>query len=239
MGEYVLGPDDHIAWMTENFSVMTGVDDADLDLPVAACPGWRIDTVLDHMSRAAPIFGAYIGASVDANPLPELVAALPDNLQGVAAREAARRNLDALLEVAATADPTTPCPFFTGPADVATMLWHAAAESWVHRVDVELALGRDRPPLGPPAGLDELRWTAMFRRLLGMGAPDGPPATLDCIATDSHETVTIGDGPAVASVRGTGADLSLALWSREHGPLEGEPAAVAAWARLDLTSPLD
>jgi hypothetical protein len=104
-------------------------------------------------------------------------------------------------------DPDTPCPFFTSPGTGAQMLWHISTETWVHRVDVDLARGRDIPPLTSDAGVDELRAAAMWRNLLGSLAADGPPDTIDCAATDSGVTV----GSETAQLAQLSAVLVLTL----------------------------
>jgi hypothetical protein len=45
--------------------------------------------------------------------------------------------------------------------------------------------------------------------------------------------------PVATELTGSGADLSLRLWNREHGPLTGDGPAVDAWADLSIISPLD
>jgi hypothetical protein len=99
-------------------------------------------------------------------------------------------------------------------------------------VDVGLARGRDIPPLTSDAGAHELRAAATWRNLLGSLAADVPPD-----AIDSGVTGRVGEGPAVVTVSRAGADLALRLWNPDHGFLDGDGDAAAAWATFDLTWP--
>jgi hypothetical protein len=128
-------------------------------------------------------------------------------------------------------DPTAPSAFFAGDALGADWLWHVAAETWVHRADVEHTLGVT-PDLGPEAGVDALDWSRYWRVWLSEQDGVEPPPAIRCQAIDSHADIVVGSGSVAASVSGRGCDLALRLWNRQHGPLQGDGRAVQAWADL-------
>ena len=238
MGQRRLTSSEHLAWLHENYQAVLGVSTDELGRAIPDCDGWRIETVIDHFARGAVAFGMFMTSPPNDNPMPRILASLPAHATGVDAIDLARRSVDDLLDLVATLDVQRPCPFVTGPGDVATWLWHASAETWVHRADVEHTLDRS-VALDAHRGVDGLHWSALFRRLMGARLIGGPPRTIRCIARDAGEIVDIGDGPPEATVTGLGGDLILRLWNRQHGHLDGDGEAVDAWADLKVVSPLD
>lgn len=232
-----LGPAEHLAWVRENYAAVLATPVELLSAPVNDCPGWRVETVVDHLARAAFAFRRFMLSSSVTDNLPEILADLPPHTSGSAVLEIAAEQLEALVETAEALDPESPCRFVTGPGTVATWFWHMAAETWIHRADVAHAVGQ-HPRLDPDRGLDCLRWTAMFRQLIAATSARTPDPVA-CVATDAHEVIHIGEPPPTAEIRGSGGDLSLRLWSREHGPLDGDGEAVTAWSDLKIVSPLD
>jgi uncharacterized protein (TIGR03083 family) len=227
-----------LEWLRENYAVALDVSSHELALQVADCPGWCIDDVVDHLGRSAIAFAIWMTSQPDANPMPQILCAMPAHLRGEAAVSFARRTLDELLVVVADLDPHTACPFISGPGDVAAWLWHAAAETWVHRTDIERVLGRP-VLLDPDRGADGLHWAALIRGLIAARHSGGPPAAVRCVARDAGEVVDVGEGAPVATVAGRAGDLMLRLWKRQHGHLDGDGDAVSAWADLRVLSPLD
>lgn len=231
--EHRLTPSQHLAWIRENIEVVLAVPLDQLEMSVVDCPGWQLDSVANHLAINGLMYEAGVHLPVGAGL--DLVTApvhLAEPSSGPAAIESCRRRYNELLTSLESMDPSAPCSFITtATAEVATWLWHIAAETWVHRADIEHTLGMT-PDLNPDAGLDALAWSHHFRVWLGELNPNGPPAAIRCRATDSNATVVAGSGPVAASVSGKGCDLALRLWNRQHGPLQGDGDAVQAWADL-------
>jgi uncharacterized protein (TIGR03083 family) len=236
MEEHRLSPAGHLAWLKENYATVLAVPLNQLSLPVADCPGWRVETIVAHLARAAFAFGAYMRSPVDRDPMPEILAGLPDESSGRAAIDLAQACFVELLATVDNVEMDRPCPFVTGPGTVATWLWHGACETWIHRADVEHTIG-GVPVLDAPRGMDCLRWSVWIRQLVASRRPHRLPA-VRCVATDASDSVVVGPPPPQRELIGRAADLSLRLWNRRHGPLEGDCAEVEAWANLEIRSPL-
>lgn len=230
--EHRLSPSQHLAWIRENVDVVLAIAPDQLEASVIDCPGWQVHSIANHLARNSLMYEAGIrlppgGGVADAVAL----AFGAENLSGQAALERCRTRYDDLLAIFGGAEPSTPCAFYTGDADVAAWLWHVAVETWVHRADVEHTLGIT-PDLGPQAGFDALDWSRLWRVRFSEQDAYEPPPAIRCQATDSDATVVVGSGPPAASVLGKGCDLALRLWNRQHGPLQGDGGAVQAWADL-------
>jgi uncharacterized protein (TIGR03083 family) len=230
--EHRLSPAQHLAWIRENIDVVLSVPVAQLEANVVDCPGWQVDSVIDHLAINSVAYEACIRLPAGGNVAEAFaVAWRSETSSGPAAVERCRLHFHDLLATFAGTDPHTPCPFFADDADGGTWYWHLAAETWVHRADIEHTLGVT-PDLGPEAGFDALAWSRYWRVWLsGQGANEPPPA-IRCQAVDSDEAVVIGSGTIASSVSGKGCDLALRLWNRQHGPLKGDSSAVQAWADL-------
>ena len=158
-----LSPAQHLAWIRENVDVVLAVPLDRLEAKVVDCPGWRVDSVIDHLAINSVAYGACIRLPAGGNVAEALALAWgSESSSGQAAVERCRLRFDDLLATLGGTDPYTPCPFFVGDADVATWFWHLAVETWVHRADVEHTLGVT-PDLGPEAGFDALDWSRYWR----------------------------------------------------------------------------
>jgi len=230
--EHRLSTSQHLAWIRENVDVVLAVPLDQLETKVVDCPGWGLDSVANHLANNSLGYEAGVhlpvGGSVAEAWAPVLRA---ENLSGQAAVERCRHRYDDLLAIMGGMDPSAPCAFFKGDADIAAWLWHLAVETWVHRADVEHTLGVT-PDLGPEAGLDALDWGRFWRVAFSEMYAGEPPPAISCEAIDSDAIVVVGSGPVAASVSGKGCDLALRLWNRQHGPLHGDCGAVQAWADL-------
>jgi uncharacterized protein (TIGR03083 family) len=232
MTEHRLSPAQHLAWIRENVDVVLAIPPDQLETKVVDCPGWRLDSIANHLAINSLAYEASIRLPVGGNVTEAVVSAWKsESSAGEVAVERCRLRFEDLLETWGGMDPHAPTAFFVGDADVATWLWHVAVETWVHRADVEHTLGVT-PDLGPEAAFDALEWSRYWRVWFGEQDPGGPPPAIRCQAIDSDGVVVVGSGPVAASVSGQGCDLALRLWNRQHGPLQGDNAAVQAWADL-------
>ena len=224
-----------------NSDAVMSVPTAQLDLEIVACPGWRIDSIADHLARCAigwPIFmTSPPGQKSQGQIVTEILALAPDNASGPAAVELCSKQFTILLDLIDQLDAKAPCVFLSGPGTVADWLWHIAAETWIHRADVELALGRD-PLLNQRAGLDVLEWSAFYHLVVAKRTADRLPPTVSCNVVGTDESVVLGEGPVAASVTGSATDLVLRLWDRSHGPVSGDLDALLSWGDVQVNSPL-
>jgi hypothetical protein len=55
-----LAPTEHLEWLGENYDTVLGVPPDLWSAPVEDCPGWQVDTVIDHLARAALAFSMYM-----------------------------------------------------------------------------------------------------------------------------------------------------------------------------------
>jgi uncharacterized protein (TIGR03083 family) len=217
---------------------LDAVDEATLDRPVAACPGW---TALDVLAHLGVIHRRLVGMLVDGEPFAMLVEQPPPPpADEVVAwrRQVSREAYDALRG----RDLDGPTMTWFGPATVRVWVRRMVHETAIHRWDVEAAIGAPAP-LDPDVGVDSVdelfevfagqvpphRWAAM--------APDG--ATIHAHATDAPGewllrlgpdglTVTPEHAKADAGARGPASDLALVLWSRQP------PSAVEVFGDADL-----
>jgi uncharacterized protein (TIGR03083 family) len=230
--EHRLSPTEHLAWIRENVGVVLGVPLDQLEAKVVDCPGWRLDSVANHLAINSMAYEACVHSPPGANVTEAIAWAWRfESSSGQAAVENCRVRFDNLLAILAGMDPYAPCPFIVGDADVATWLLHVAIETWVHRADVEHTLGVT-PDLGPEAGLEALDWSRYWRVWYSEQGAGEPPPAIRCHATDADVVLVLGSGPVAASVAGKGCDLALRLWNRQHGPLEGDCVDVQTWADL-------
>jgi uncharacterized protein (TIGR03083 family) len=140
--------------------------------------------------------------------------------------------------------------FLPAPSPLAFWARRQAHETTVHRVDAEAALGKELSPIDTAFasdGVDELltgfhvRAKSRVRselprslRVLAVDAPTGQNDWLMHLSADPPRTQRAGEGPADCTVRGTAAELYLALWNR--GPYEGlevsgDASLVDLWRR--------
>ncbi|MEV5967888.1 maleylpyruvate isomerase N-terminal domain-containing protein [Kribbella sp. NPDC051952] len=166
---------------------VVGLDPADLDRQVPACPQWSVHNLVSHLSGAAVDFGA---GNLAGAPLPPWTAV----------QVQARQNLpiDAVLAEWATAGPalerlilsgTTSHPFVCNPY----------VDGAVHEADLHGAVGTGRPPV--EAWLAALDWM--------LSDADGP---LTVITPDG--TFRAGSDEPVATVHTSSYEFFRALFGR-------------------------
>jgi uncharacterized protein (TIGR03083 family) len=206
---------------------------AGLDAPVPSCPGWVVRDLVRHQGSVHRWATGYVAGprteywDVD---VPELVGAWPaddDLLDWFTAGHAT------LIDTLRAADPDLACwTFLAAPSPVAMWARRQAHETTVHRVDAELAAGRE-PAKVPAAfaanGVDELLTCFITRpsgtlradpaQTLAVSCTDDPGVWLvsikpDQVATSAGDDARAAVATAACHLRGGAHELYLALWHR-------------------------
>lgn len=223
------------------------------DDPVPSCPGWSVTDLVWHLAEVQH-FWARVASG---RPGDEIVEpARPDG--AVALRALAATAGTELLEALSAADPATPC--WSWHPDGGTLAWVArrqAHEALVHRVDAELAAGRDvRPPSTRFAqdGVDEVL-TVFVHGVPPWGSfvPDGATVRVECSnAPDAwllHLGRFVGTGPESGAHHDVDAADVVRLAERERPDadlvVEGRAWELDRWlwgrrpAEVVVTGPAD
>jgi len=227
-------------------AVANAVAVCDPDAPIAGCPGWTLSALVAHLgtvhrwARAAVIMGGPPTLDHEADPAPTDPAAMAQWL-----RDGVDRLVASLREV----DPEAPTwhPFPVEPRVAGLWRRRQAQETFVHRIDAEMAIGRT--PVIDAAlaadGVDEY-WTVMLPRLLSRERLTTPPSIVAVHLTDrAGEWVADGRSGRVvldpsaapsATISGDAATVLLRLWGRPVGgsaiTVSGDAAAADAWLAL-------
>ncbi len=225
-----------------------------LDAPVAACPGWDLRRLVEHLVAVHlwATQAAATGARVDFS------APTPPADDGYADwyLEAAT-GLSAVLE---GLDPDAPT-WHVFPTERVNRVWprRQAQETTVHRWDAEHAVagvgGGDVTPIDPALaadGIDEY-FEIMLPRLIQRSGQAGSSIALPttsvhvhCLDTAGEWLVSVGDDASLqlarqhakgdAALRGRAEDLLLRLWGRPVADgavdIAGDPAAATQWLAL-------
>ena len=201
------------------------LDDAGWTTPTPA-EGW---TVADSVSHLAFFDRAAILALTDADAfrahLGELAAdaaSEPDTALARAGDHAAllttwRDGRQALLDAAATADPTARVPWYGPAMGFASFVTARLMETWAHGQDVADALGL------PPVASSRLRHVchigvgarAYSFRVRGLADP-GDPVRVEATPPGGGDPWTWGREDATDRVTGPALDLALVLTQRRH-----------------------
>lgn len=199
-----------------------------LDLSVAACPGWTVGRVLLHLARVQSWATGLLGVEPGATP-PE--AARPGADETTASF--VRRAGDALLAALEDTPIDRRVPGFTGEVPASFWWRRMAHEACIHRWDVRLAIRPDDSVATAPEfavdGVDEVAElmlpTRFDRDLFSAGsegqatslhlhATDVPGEWLVTIAPDGTPTVTAQHAKGDVAVRAPAVALYLLLWNR-------------------------
>lgn len=243
--------------------VADALGSADLGAEVAACPGWRVVELADHLGGVHQWAAASVrAADPDAGP-PDLVhdPAPTDVRERLELVAWTRRHAYALLDVLRGAGHDAPAWGF-GPRPRTSGFWwrRVVHETTLHTWDVRAAQRTARES-GPPwtlsddpalalDGLDEVV-TMFFPRQVRVQRCDPLPATLRVLpdeepdgpgwllAGDGTGETRDGDQPADVVLRGPADTLLLALWQRlgpDHETLrvQGDPVLAADLLRRPL-----
>jgi uncharacterized protein (TIGR03083 family) len=244
-------PDEHleaIQWEGAAFAAAIGDD---LSAPVAACPGWTLETLVAHMGRVHRWATSIVrrGENTERPAFPEAPASVD--------RAWFEDGVDDLVRALTEAGPDEPAWTFGGMGAVRFWFRRQAQETAMHRWDAQSA-GGDPGPIETELaidGVDELldQFLGPIRRFSG-GEPAELGGTVHLHATDSPhgewlvrtdgKDVLVGHGheKGDAAVRATASDLLLWLWGRipadDRTRIEvfGDDAIVARWHKV-LPSP--
>lgn len=193
----------------------------DLAAPVAACPGWTLHDLADHLGSThhwaahAVVAGTPNG---ETGPAPSGREDLLEWYLGHAARLH-----DVLAERAADAPAWT----FGAPATVLFWRRRQVHETLMHTWDAEASQGTPQP-FEPALAWDGAREVAevFYPRQVQLGRIAPLPGALRLVATDVDGHVVIGEGDPV-EVRATSDALLRLLWHRADPAVEGvDPRAV-------------
>lgn len=236
----------------------TAADGGSLDVPIAACPGWDMRQLVEHVGSvhlwaAANI--AYPSSSwISVRALTDLERYWPDLAAGVVADEGLiawyRATVRRLIEVIRSTPPDHECLTFL-PAPSPLIMWarRQASEVAIHRHDAEASRGIESH-YEPSFALD------MLDELLVGFAPKMQPSMIaeehvlrisfdevdygflvTMSPTGIRTAMRVGDDPspanAHAQLSGSAAGLYLLLWNRPPGPtvrLDGDPGVLDQWA---------
>lgn len=208
-----------------------------LDDEVPACPGWRVDDVLNHLTYGLGVgYALAVAAAPDADPA-EIFAgiSLPDNPpRGAAAREEFGRHMRSCLALFERTDPASPCWTYAGPGTASFWFRRAAVESWLHHVDVADAIDQEPIRLTTERAGDALEETISFSLPLAINLTSEPDSHLVLQSPALPARLELGSGDAATTISGTGHDVLLALWGRHRDrvAVEGDVASAEQWMSL-------
>jgi uncharacterized protein (TIGR03083 family) len=226
-------PSEHLEWLRESVAWYLALGPDALSTPIPRCPGWRVETVYDHLGRGVGLGRvAALEASPDANVFEVMGAALPPPTRGEAAFALFADAMPAYLTVLGALDPSSPCATYSGRGAVAFWIRRDAIELALHASDVADALGIDYDvePARTSDAIDETIEFALPTALQVLGRPSPPACRLT--PTDAPERI-LGDGVlADASMVGSAYSLLLALWGRASVEAHGDDAIARAWTSL-------
>jgi uncharacterized protein (TIGR03083 family) len=187
-------------------AVLAVLDTAELSEPVAACPGWTLRELVEHLGGIHRWATQIVHTG---EPQPEQEGAVSDLAPWFAA------GAEALIETLAAADPSAPCWSFTRDRRVG--FWHRrqALETVVHRWDAQRAIGEPAAidPQLAADGVGEVV-TLMTPRQIALERIPPLPATVLLHATDTGDDWILGDGRPSAGVEAPAETLLLLLWHR-------------------------
>jgi uncharacterized protein (TIGR03083 family) len=221
---------------------------ANLEAPVAACPGWNVADLLWHIGDVHDFWGRVVASrAADRGQVPPG----PDRPADAELLAWYRAGLDRLADLLAAADPAIGVWTWASQKDVAFVQRRMPLETAVHRVDAEVAATGSPSPIDPALAVDGI--DEFFQVFTGGKLEDAAPlgGSVHLHATDADGEwfvteaggrleVSHGHTRADAAARGAGADLLLALWRRRHGPIDvhGDQAVLdRLLARTDLDRP--
>jgi uncharacterized protein (TIGR03083 family) len=205
-----------------------------LDAPVAACPGWTLLDLAQHMGEIHR--WARLAAVTSARPDESAIDAPPAGAQsGQALADWLDAGVAALVPVLAELDPAAPTwhPF---PVPRVAAVWprRQAHETQVHAWDAERAVG-EPSALDPDIAFDGIAeyFEVIAPRVVRRDGRTAPVGTLaiDCVDVRDRLVIRSPDGSTVvlqrdpdrelevdAHIAGTAEDLLLALWNRAPLP---------------------
>ena len=219
----------------------------DLDVPVAACPGWAMRDLVAHVAQVHRWVATIVWTRCTEAVNPRSLASIPPDDDVVDIYERGATELVTLLE---DLEPNTPLWNWAEPGDADFWFRRMAHETAVHRWDAEHAAGV-ATPITPTAlaldGIDELLDVLLTLRLK---IEPGPAATMHLHATDPGRadgtgewlvtiadavTTTRGHDKGDVALRGNASDLLLWAWGRMAATdpaleVYGDAAILTRWS---------
>ncbi|MDX6200107.1 MAG: hypothetical protein QOJ79_3258 [Actinomycetota bacterium] len=198
---------DHLTHLRADVdAVLAVVAGADLSEPVAACPGWTLRELVEHLGSVH----RWATSIVQTGEPQRMQEQHPDDLGAWFAEGA-----EGLIATLAAADPQAQCWSFTADRTAGFWLRRQALETVVHRWDAERAAGEPGPIDARLAadGVEEIV-TLMTPRQIAMERIPLLPATLLLHATDTGGEWVLGDGDPTARVEASAETLLLLIWHR-------------------------
>jgi uncharacterized protein (TIGR03083 family) len=203
---------DHLAHLRADAdAVLAVLSVTDGSEPVAACPGWTLHDLVEHLG------GVHRWAR-------DIVVTGRPGAEPKADGELAtwfRDGAAALIDALADADPAAATWSFTTDRTVGFWRRRQALETAVHRWDAQSAAGEPEP-IDPWLAADGVAEVAdlMLPRQVAKGRIPPLPGAVRVVATDAGTTRVLGEGEPQATVSAAAEVLLLALWHRV-GP--GDP----------------
>lgn len=199
---------DHLAHLRADCdAVLAVLAVGDPNAPVAACPGWDLRALVEHLGCVHRWAAEVVRTGVVADqPTADGV----DDLAGWFADGA-----DALLTALTAADPQAPTWSFTTDRTAGFWRRRQALETVVHRWDAQRAVG-EPAPLDAQLAADGIAEVAdlFLPRQVRFGRIPPLPAAVALRPLDAGPEVRLGDGQLVATVTGPAEVLLLLLWHR-------------------------
>ena len=237
---------DHLLADSDRFAAV--LESGPLDVPVAACPGWDLSRLAEHLGQ---IHRWARFCAVNARPPDAVESAALESFRPERAADWLRSGAAALADTLRTLDPDAPTwhPF---PAERVARVWprRQAHETSVHRWDAERAVGEPAPidPDFASDGIDEY-FEIAIPRLVVREAITLPTGSLHVHCTDvDGEWLMSSDADGAyrmvrehqkgdAALRGPAEAILLRLWGRagdraaELSPV-GDAAVLDAWLAI-------
>jgi uncharacterized protein (TIGR03083 family) len=188
-------------------AVLAVVRAADGTEPVAACPGWTLRQLVEHLGGVHRWATGIVASGAPADE---------PSTEGVTDLAAwFAEGADALIATLAAADRTAPVWSFTTDRTAGFWVRRQALETVVHRWDAQRAVGEpDRIDATLAAdGISEVV-DLMLPRQVRLDRMPAMTYTVQLTPTDVEATYALGSGDAVATVSGSAEVLLLLLWHR-------------------------
>lgn len=222
--------DDALTLIADRTAALRAAVGANEDAPVSSCPGWTGRDLALHLAAVHRSWATVVAAGPATGP-PEDEPEVPTGLTGAALRTESEDALAALLDALRAAGPDCGVWSWWGAATSGAIARHQVQEASVHAWDSALIAGSDAPGATlPPAaaldGVDEFLTVGMTE----VTAADWklPAATVVLAATEvpdawvvrvdgrtpSVRRVAVKDAVGDVTIRGSAADLVLALFRR-------------------------
>lgn len=229
-----MAPAEHLTWFNDNTDWFGSLATDNLDTAVPACPGWTVESVINHLTyglgRGYP---HALSAAADC-PDDEVFADLefPTTMPtGAEALSEFSLTMSDCISVFARTDPSTPCYTYEGPGVAGFWFRRAAIETTLHRMDVVEALNLDDRPLAVERLDDAIAESVEFALPLAARWSGTSAQAVRVSVSGSERSFVIGDGDVRAEIAGEGSALLAALWGRSTDQVEisGDSRSAAAW----------